>query len=353
MGKFTFAVPCLFGLEGLAGDELRRLNMEDVKVEDRRVLFTGDENALAKANICLRTGERIMIVLAQFEAKTFEELFQGVYHANLEDYIPKDGGLYLKRAPDLKKEAAMTRFYHERGQAAEVLDYYKDEHDWLLTSAVQGEDSTHYTDRPELLCKVLGQTLRALHDSDISDCPVPARTEEYLRMAEHGYRSGKFDRSLLGEDSPFRDAEQAWKFIAKHKDMLEQNVLLHGDYCLPNVILKDGEFSGLIDVDGGGVGDQLEGVLVAGDDHGTPPGGGVRHRDGADQVIGLPAVQLVHGDVHGGEDILQNGHLTGQFVGHAVAVGLVALVGQVAEGGGLAVEGDAQGLGLLLLQQFV
>ena len=88
--------PCLFGLEGLAGDELRRLGMEDVRVEDRRVLFTGDENALAKANICLRTGERIMVVLAQFEAKSIEELFQGVYHANLEDYIPKDGQFPVK-----------------------------------------------------------------------------------------------------------------------------------------------------------------------------------------------------------------------------------------------------------------
>ena len=96
MDKFTFLVPCLFGLEGLAGDELRRLDMEDVKVEDRRVLFTGDENALAKANICLRTGERVMIVLAQFQAKSFEELFQGVYHANLEDFIPKDGQFPVK-----------------------------------------------------------------------------------------------------------------------------------------------------------------------------------------------------------------------------------------------------------------
>ena len=89
-------VPCLFGLEGLAGDELRRLNMENVRVEDRRVLFTGDENALAKANICLRTGERVMVVLAQFQAKTFEELFQGVLAANLEDYIPSDGQFPVK-----------------------------------------------------------------------------------------------------------------------------------------------------------------------------------------------------------------------------------------------------------------
>ena len=89
-------VPCLFGLEGLAGDELRRMHMENVRVEDRRVLFTGDENALAKANICLRTGERVMVVLAQFEAKTFEELFQGVLHTELERYIPKDGQFPVK-----------------------------------------------------------------------------------------------------------------------------------------------------------------------------------------------------------------------------------------------------------------
>jgi len=96
MNQMKFAAPCLFGLEGICGDELRRLNIENVQVEDRRVLFTGDEYTLAKANICLRTAERIHIVLAQFEAKTFEELFQGVYHANLEDYIPKDGTFPVK-----------------------------------------------------------------------------------------------------------------------------------------------------------------------------------------------------------------------------------------------------------------
>ena len=96
MAKFTLVAPTLFGLEGLAGDELRRMNMEDVRVEDRRVFFTGDENALAQANICLRTAERVMVVLARFPAKSFEELFQGVYHAPLEDYIPADGQFPVK-----------------------------------------------------------------------------------------------------------------------------------------------------------------------------------------------------------------------------------------------------------------
>ncbi|MBQ8768715.1 MAG: class I SAM-dependent RNA methyltransferase [Oscillospiraceae bacterium] len=96
MSQFEFAVPTLFGLEGIAGDELRRLNMENVRVENGRVLFSGDKAAIARANINLRTGERVLLVLADFEAKTFEQLFQGVYRTNLEDYIPKDGEFPVK-----------------------------------------------------------------------------------------------------------------------------------------------------------------------------------------------------------------------------------------------------------------
>ena len=96
MGVFEFAVPCLFGLEGIAGDELRRLDMENVRVENGRVLFSGDESAMARANLWLRTGERVLLVLADFEAKTFEQLFQGVYQAPLENVIPKDGAFPVK-----------------------------------------------------------------------------------------------------------------------------------------------------------------------------------------------------------------------------------------------------------------
>ena len=96
MDQMEFYVPCLFGLEGLTGDELRRLNMDNVRVENGRVLFSGDARALAKANVCLRTGERVLIVLADFRATTFEELFQGVYNTPLEAYIPRDGAFPVK-----------------------------------------------------------------------------------------------------------------------------------------------------------------------------------------------------------------------------------------------------------------
>jgi len=96
MTDMKFSVPCLFGLEGIAGDELKRLQLENVQVENGRVLFTGNEESLAKSNLWLRTGERVLLILAEFKATTFEALFQGVYRANLEDYIPKDGQFPVK-----------------------------------------------------------------------------------------------------------------------------------------------------------------------------------------------------------------------------------------------------------------
>jgi len=127
MSQFEFAVPTLFGLEGIAGDELRRLNMENVRVENGRVLFSGEKADIARANINLRTGERVLLVLADFEAKTFEQLFQGVYRTNLEDYIPRDGEFPVKghclnsqlmSVPDCQaiiKKAASKRLGEEYG----------------------------------------------------------------------------------------------------------------------------------------------------------------------------------------------------------------------------------------------
>ena len=96
MDLFTFSVPCLFGLEGLAGDELRRMNMQNVRVENGRVLFDGGTEALAAANLRLRMGERVLLRLGEFPARSFEELFQGVRALPLEDFIPKDGRFPVK-----------------------------------------------------------------------------------------------------------------------------------------------------------------------------------------------------------------------------------------------------------------
>lgn len=91
MEQLEWIVPCLFGLEGLAAQELRRLGLENVRGENGRVCFSGDISAMARGNIGLRTGERVLLQLARFPAHSFEELFQGVLAAPLEEFIPKDG----------------------------------------------------------------------------------------------------------------------------------------------------------------------------------------------------------------------------------------------------------------------
>ena len=127
MDTMTFCVPCLFGLEGLVGDELRRLDLQNVRVEDRRVFFEGDFAAMAKANLCCRMGERVMILLAEFDAHSFEDLFQGVKAVPLERFIPKNGAFPVKgyslnsqlhSVPDCQaivKKAAVTRLGEKYG----------------------------------------------------------------------------------------------------------------------------------------------------------------------------------------------------------------------------------------------
>ncbi|MBQ2144663.1 MAG: class I SAM-dependent RNA methyltransferase, partial [Oscillospiraceae bacterium] len=96
MEPFLFSVPCLFGLEGLVGEELRRLKLDGVAVENGRVVFRGGWEAMAAANIRMRMGERVLLCLGSFPARSFEELFQGVRALPLEDFIPKTGKFPVK-----------------------------------------------------------------------------------------------------------------------------------------------------------------------------------------------------------------------------------------------------------------
>ncbi len=93
---FDFTVPCLFGLEGPAADELRRMGLENVRAENGRVRFSGDGAACARANIRLRCGERVLLRLGGFPAPTFDALFEGVKALPLADFIPPDGQFPVK-----------------------------------------------------------------------------------------------------------------------------------------------------------------------------------------------------------------------------------------------------------------
>lgn len=87
--NIKMSAPCLLGLEGLVAEELRNMGAENVAAENGRVFFEGDEYILARANICSRYSERIQIVLGAFEARSFDELFEGTKALPWENWISK------------------------------------------------------------------------------------------------------------------------------------------------------------------------------------------------------------------------------------------------------------------------
>jgi kanamycin kinase len=175
-------------------------------------------------------------------------------------FIDKDSGYFLKSAPkgSLEREAAMTRCFHGKGLAADVLTYISDERDWLLTEKIKGDDCTaaKYLEQPERLAEILGGRLALLHSLDYADCPIQNHTERYLERVEYNKRSDIYDKSHFPDSFGYRGAEEAWAVVESHGHLLKTDTLLHGDYCLPNVILDDWRFSGFIDLDNGGVGDR-------------------------------------------------------------------------------------------------
>ena len=90
MEKINLIAPCLFGTESIAADEFRRMGFTDIVTENGRVKLAGDFNMLARANICSRFAERILINVGEFYASTFTELFDGVKALGWEDFIGKD-----------------------------------------------------------------------------------------------------------------------------------------------------------------------------------------------------------------------------------------------------------------------
>ncbi len=174
-------------------------------------------------------------------------------------FIDRDGGYFLKCAPggSLEYEAKLTAFFHGHGLAARVLDYLTEEKDWLLTARVAGEDCTWrpYLDDPKRLCDIIAERLRMLHEMDTAGCPVD-HTARYLETAQRNYQNGNYDTSLFPDNWGYTSAEEAWSVVEKSAKCLKNEVLLHGDYCLPNIMLDNWNFSGFIDLGNGGVGDR-------------------------------------------------------------------------------------------------
>lgn len=104
MKTYELIAPCHFGLEAVLKKEILDLGYEISLVEDGRVTFIGDDEAICRANVFLRTAERVLLKAGSFKAETFEELFQGTRNIPWEDFIPEDGKFWVAKASSIKSK---------------------------------------------------------------------------------------------------------------------------------------------------------------------------------------------------------------------------------------------------------
>ena len=104
MRKLELIAPCHFGLEAVLKREITDLGYDVEQVEDGRLTFIGDEEAVCRANVFLRSAERILIKVGSFHAENYEELFQGTKALALEEFIPKDGKFWVTKAASVKSK---------------------------------------------------------------------------------------------------------------------------------------------------------------------------------------------------------------------------------------------------------
>ena len=104
MNQYEFVAPCHFGLESILKREILDLGYEIIQVEDGRVTFAGAESAFCRANIFLRTAERVLLKIDKFTAETFDELFESTKSIPWENYIPANGKFWVAKATSIKSK---------------------------------------------------------------------------------------------------------------------------------------------------------------------------------------------------------------------------------------------------------
>lgn len=137
-----------------------------------------------------------------------------------------DRGYYVKIAEKgkLQKEAELVELFAQKGMGAELVTYISADKDYMVTKEAKGEDALHYLDNPERLCEGLAEAMKYLHSRPTEGVPVSGCMEAY----------GKTEKGSA----------------------LKQDTFIHGDFCLPNIMLDDWKFGSFIDVGLAGVGDK-------------------------------------------------------------------------------------------------
>ena len=170
-----------------------------------------------------------------------------------------DKGYYLKidTKGKLKQEANLAKWFEKEGLGVPVIHYISTDKDYLLTKEALGKDATHYLRHPEEICKTVTKALKELHQLTPPDLPTNHHLPLYQKVAQENYESGYFNPKALLPQFGISSREEAYQLIQEKGHLLTNNAFIHGDACLPNLILKDEQnFSAFIDVGLAGMSDK-------------------------------------------------------------------------------------------------
>lgn len=251
MELLNFTAPCLFGIEGVLGDELKRLDIKDVTVNNGRVDFRGDMDTLARANICSRYAERILIKVGEFKATTFTELFDGVAALSWEYFIGKDNAFPVKgwsidsalhSIPDCQsiiKKAIVTRlskkykisWFEETGAIIPIrFSILKDTVSVTIDTSGEGLHKRGYrrnsNDAPlkETLAAAMCDIARIYPDTRLFDTFCGSGTILIEAALKATNIAPGLRRSFISERFPFVDSASFSKERMRAQDLVRHNI---------------------------------------------------------------------------------------------------------------------------------
>ncbi|MBP2622381.1 aminoglycoside 3'-phosphotransferase [Streptococcus oricebi] len=172
-------------------------------------------------------------------------------------YLDSDYYLKMDNVGKLEEEARLTQYFFEKGLAVEVVEYVSSEDtDYLLTRAADGETALAYLDKPQKLCQIMAETLKYLHSLDQKEFFLPNRLDYYIASFYDNYKAGTFYEKALLPRFGIANREEAFEIVQANQENLKADTLIHGDFCLPNIVLKDNQFSCFLDLGLAGISDK-------------------------------------------------------------------------------------------------
>ena len=214
--------------------------------------------------------ERLPPQLQPLAKHVWEPITIGESKASVWRIAMGETALFLKAEPahdlsEMADELLRLDYLAEMGfPAPRVVDHVDaGDFNWLLMTAVKGNDLTHLRDVPEILIQVLADGLKRLHALDPANCPFDHNLDRRLADAEANVLAGRIDETDFDDERAGWTGRQVLDWLMDNRPAETDRVVTHGDACLPNILAAGGRFSGIVDCARLGVSDRWQDLALA------------------------------------------------------------------------------------------